>query len=122
LQKQGDTAGAAALRQFDESRIDYVVNHVLPLQNVIGAIDQNLIAKNAGDIALLAQKPLPERMWRVEAILKLGRYRFDAARAADQRAVPKILKEIAAGNRDPAIQAAAKAALGLTLDSYRMID
>jgi hypothetical protein len=122
LQKQGDTAGAAALRQFDETRIDYVVNHVLPLQNVIGAIDQGLIATNAGDIAFLARNPLPERMWRVEAILKLGRYRFDAARAADQRAAPQILKEIAARDHDPAIQAAIKAAQALTLDSYRMID
>jgi hypothetical protein len=125
LQKQGDSAGAAALRQFDESRIDYVINHVLPLQNVIGAIDQNLIAQNAGDIALLAQQPrrlLPERMWRVEAILKLGRYRFDAGRAADQRVAPQILKQIAARDHDPVIAAAVKAAQTLTLESYRLID
>jgi hypothetical protein len=125
LQKQGDSAGAAALRQFDERRIDYVINHVLPLQNVIGAIDQNLIAQNAGDIAKLAQaspKEVPERMWRVEAILKLGRYRFDAGRAADQRAAPQILKQIAARDHDPVIAAAVRAAQALTLDSYRLID
>lgn len=122
LARGGDAAGAKAARQFDDGRIDYVNEHVWPVENVIGAIDQDPIARNAGDIAYLAQKPMPERMWRVEAILKLGRYRFDAGRAADQRAAPRILAKIAEQDQDPVIRAAAKAAMSLTLENYRTID
>jgi hypothetical protein len=59
-------------------------------------------------------------MFRVEAILKLGRYRFNSARAADQLAAPRILKTLEA-DPDPAIQTAARAAQGLTVEQYRMI-
>jgi hypothetical protein len=59
-------------------------------------------------------------MFRVEAILKIGRYRFDAARKGDQLAAPRVLRRLA-DDPDPVIQAAANAALALTLEQYRTI-
>jgi hypothetical protein len=81
--------------------------------------DAPRIAANAGDVIRFA-KMAKERMFRVEAILKLGRYRFDSARGADQLAAPRILGELEK-DPDPVIETAAEAALGLTIEQYRMI-
>jgi hypothetical protein len=120
-EKVGDHFAAEAVRQFDAARIRYVNEHVLPVHDVLGAIDQSMIALNAGDVRVLAQRKMPERMWRVEAILKLGRYRFDAGRTADQRMAPRILRRIVQTEGDPVVRAAAEAALGLTIEEYRTI-
>jgi hypothetical protein len=86
---------------------------------VLVSADPVRIAANAGDIFRFATKS-QERMFRVEAILKLGRYRFDAARPADQLAAPRFLR-VLGQDSDPAVRAAAQAAAGLTLEQYRMI-
>jgi hypothetical protein len=109
---QALTDAETAMEEFDKDR-------VTPVYDVLASADPTKIAANAGDIfrfAMVAQ----ERMFRVEAILKLGRYRFDSARAADQLAAPRILRELG-HDPDPAVQAAASAAAALTLEQYRMI-
>jgi hypothetical protein len=60
-------------------------------------------------------------MWRVEAILKLGRYRFNAGRIGDQRNAIKTIKDLLTHDPDPVIRAAAQAAHDLTLEQYRMM-
>jgi hypothetical protein len=59
-------------------------------------------------------------MWRTEAILSLGRMRLfvGTARGADQRGASKLLKKLAESS-DDVTRAAAKAALGLTVEQYR---
>jgi hypothetical protein len=92
---------------------------VMPIYEILASADQQRIAANAGDVFRFATKA-EERMFRVEAILKLGRYRFDAARQADQIAAPRFLRRLS-NNPDPVIRAAASAAANLSVEQYRMI-
>lgn len=109
------------LQHQETAMRDYDVNHVQPIYQALVSADQQDIAIHAGDIFEFATKST-ERMFRVEAILSLGRLKFDAARSADQQAAPGyIQKAAAAADPDPAVQAAAAAAGGLTLEQYRMI-
>jgi len=106
------TKQESAVAAFDQE-------HVRPIYQVLVSGDPAAIAANAGDIFVFATSAR-ERMFRVEAILKLGRYRFDAARNADQMAVPRYLRKLA-NDPDPAVRVAATAARDLTLEQYRMI-
>ena len=92
---------------------------VQPIYEVLVGADPAKIAANAGDVFRFATNSR-ERMFRVEAILKLGRYRFNAARPADQLAAPRFLR-VLGQDPDPAVRAAAQAAASLTLEQYRMI-
>jgi hypothetical protein len=108
---------ALADRQSDLVKYDQY--HVLPIYQVLSSADQQTIAENAGDVFRFAAKAR-ERMFRVEAILKLGRYRFDAARQADQLSAPHVLRRLE-DDPDPVIHTAAQAAMGLSIEQYRMI-
>jgi hypothetical protein len=114
-----DSPLRADLQRQEEAIAAYDENHVRPIYQVLVSADQQAIADNAGDIFAFATQS-GERMFRVEAILKLGRYRFDAARNADQVAVPRYLRKLLE-DPDPVIRMAASAAQGLTLEQYRMI-
>jgi hypothetical protein len=74
---------------------------------------------HAGDVFHIARSA-KDRMWRVEAILKLGRMRYNAARLADQQAATRALEELS-DDADPVIRAAANAARNLTVQEYRML-
>jgi len=114
-----DSPLRADLQRQEEAVAAYDENHVKPIYQVLVSGDQQSIATYAGDIFVFAAQSR-ERMFRVEAILKLGRYRFDAARNADQVAVPRYLRKLLE-DPDPAIRTAASAARDLTLEQYRMI-
>jgi hypothetical protein len=75
-----------------------------------------------GDVFYLAQHA-QERMWRVEAILALGRMKYfvgEGGRRGDQRGATRHLKQHAL-DKDPVIRAAAKAALELTREQMRTL-
>lgn len=114
-----DSSVAADLQQQEATVSDFEQSRVRPIYQVLVSADQQSIATNAGDIFVFATQ-CKERMFRVEAILKLGRYRFDAQRNADQVAVPRYLRRLLE-DPDPVIHAAATAARDLTLEQYRMI-
>jgi hypothetical protein len=115
-----DSSRQKLLQAQQQKILDFYDSNVRPIYDeVISKADQQSIAEHAGDIFRLA-KLAKERMFRVEAILKLGRYRFDAARAADQLAAPRFLRNFQR-DPDPAVQAAAQAAANLTIEQYRMI-
>ena len=88
---------------------------------VISSIDQNVIRQHTGDIFEIANRS-QERMWRVEAILKLGRMKFDVGgnrgRFGDQAGAKRYLKS-RVSDPDPFIKTAAKAAKDLTIEQYR---
>jgi hypothetical protein len=107
------------LQDQQAALVDFNQKSVQPIYEALSSADQQKIAANAGDVFRFATVA-GERMFRVEAILKLGRYRFDAARAADQLAVPRFLHRLSQ-DRDPVIRTAAGAATGLTIEQYRMI-
>jgi hypothetical protein len=110
---------AQTLQDQANAMVSFDQQSVQPIYEVLASADPTRIAANAGDIFRFATKS-QERIFRVEAILKLGRYRFDAARAADQLAAPRFLR-ILAHDPDPCLRAAAQAATTLTLEQYRMI-
>ena len=107
-----DADQESALVAFDQQNVE-------PIYEMLSSADPVKIAANAGDVFRFAMKSR-ERLFRVEAILKLGRYRFNAARSADQLAAGRFLR-VLAGDSDPAVRAAATAAVGLTVEQYRMI-
>lgn len=110
---------AKVLADQNDAMVTFDQQSVRPVYEVLSAADPQRIAVNAGDVIRFARLA-KERMFRVEAILKLGRYRFDAARGADQLAAPRILGKLE-GDEDPVIRAAAGAGVGLTIEGYRMI-
>lgn len=117
-----EPAGSAARQQLEQQEsavASFDQDHVRPIYQVLVSGDPAAIAANAGDIFVFATSA-KERMFRVEAIMKLGRYRFDAARNADQMAVPRYLRKLV-NDPDPAVRCAAAAARDLTLEQYRMI-
>jgi hypothetical protein len=110
---------AQELQDQANAMVNFEQQNIRPVYEVLASIDPMKVAANAGDVyrfSILAK----ERMFRVEAILKVGRYRFNAARPADQLGAPRYLR-LLARDPDPVIQAAAQAATGLTLEQYRMI-
>jgi hypothetical protein len=96
----------------------------MPLWTAIGSTDPNVISRTAGDVFFVA-KNAKERMWRTEAIMKLGRNRFDMGnfgRGADQRWSTIIVKRMSNDSSlDPILRTAAKAAYELTHDGYLKI-
>jgi hypothetical protein len=106
------SAQSSTMSDFNQQNVD-------PIYKVLSSIDPEKIAENAGDVFCFATRA-GERMFRVEAILKLGRYRFNSARQADQLAAPRFLQKLQS-EPDPVIRAAASAAAGLTVEQYRMI-
>jgi hypothetical protein len=99
-------------QEFDRARLQ-------PLRRAIGSIDPGVIATHSGDVFYIARNAT-ERMWRVEAILKLGRLRYNAARVADQQAATRALEQLS-DDRDPIVRAAANAARNLSIEQYRML-
>jgi hypothetical protein len=117
----GNAALAAAYRDFDARRVRFVRERVEPVVRIVRSIDPAIVGPHVGDLFELAKRS-QERMWRVEAILALGRERFlagEGATAADQRAATRLVTQLAESDPDPAIRAAATAARDLTLEQHR---
>jgi hypothetical protein len=117
--KLAEVTGDKRFADFNTARLKYNSDEIVPMWTIIGAIDPKRIAEHSGDVFAIA-KDSQERMWRVEAILQLGRLRYNAASGADQRAANRMLKKMAENETDPIIRAAAKAAAELTIEKYRM--
>lgn len=119
--EQGDSGLLARLEQFDAERAKYVVNHVIPIWRVISSVADNVVALHAGNVFQLAEQS-EDPMWRVEAILKVGRFRFSAGRAGDQGHADRKLRQWSRNeDADPRIRAAVAAARTLTVERFRMI-
>ncbi|MGH7180279.1 MAG: hypothetical protein ACREJC_23070 [Tepidisphaeraceae bacterium] len=116
---EADPKRAAELRSFEESRRDFSATRVKPMWTAMGAVDPSLTARHAGDVLLFARRA-NERLWRVEAILTLGRWQYSSDRQSDRRAAARLLKQLSTDS-DPSIRAAATAALNLTIEQFRMI-
>lgn len=110
---------AAAARRFDAARIGYVNQRLMPVRQVFSSPDPSIIERNSGDVIYFA-RGAPERMWQVEALLRLGRYRFHSERLGDQRVTGRVIEEMT-HHEDAIIRAAAEAARDLTVEQYRMI-
>jgi|GEM_PF-1713955 len=76
---------------------------------------------HTGDMLALARKA-GEQTWRVEALMALGRCRFNADRQPDQRAADRVVREIRNdAGQPPAVRQAAAAAADLTPQRMQMM-
>ncbi|MGB7157556.1 MAG: hypothetical protein WBD40_05790 [Tepidisphaeraceae bacterium] len=119
---RGDTTRSEAAQKFDVARRKLFSSSVQPISGALISIDARTVSRHAGDVFYIAENAR-ERMWRVEAILSLGRMRFfvgEGGRIGDQRGAERALKRYAQ-DTDPVIRAAAKAALELTREQMRML-
>jgi hypothetical protein len=117
-----EPAGSARIAEYDNlshALVDFDTKNVRPIYGTISSANADVIETAAGDIFVFATQS-QERMFRVEAILKLGRYRFDAFRAGDQHGATRYL-QVMTGDPDPVIQTAARAGANLTIEQYRTI-
>jgi hypothetical protein len=107
------------LTDFQRQMSDYQDRRVQPIWETISSVEASVIDRSAGDVLAMATLS-QDRMWRVEATLKLGRYRYDAGSFGDQVGAIHAVHQLAA-DPDPAVAAAAVAAENLTIEKYRMI-
>ena len=128
------TTDAAGLSRVDPSRpagkafadacVPYYKDRLRPLWAVVGSVDPGIVGRTAGDVFYIV-KHSRERMWRIEGILKLGRYRFEAGengRGADQRFAGLWVNRIANDPKeDPIVREVARHAAALTPEELRMI-
>jgi hypothetical protein len=106
-------------REFDAARAAYVKDRLLPTQHILSSPDSRLIERHSGDVFHFAYHA-PERLWRIEAILRLGRYRFHSERLGDQRIANRVIEQLLR-DPDPFIRTAAAAARDLTLEQYNLM-
>jgi hypothetical protein len=107
------------LSEFQKEMQDYQSQRIVPIWAVMSGVGEPIIEQSAGDILMFANQS-KERMWRVEAVLALGRYQFNAATRGDQIGAARAVRKLA-DDPDPAVAAAGAAARDLTIETYRMI-
>lgn len=128
VMKQGEREHAAspspgALDAFDAARLALARNRVLPIAGRIRTLDPTVVAANAGNVREWAKRSDTDRVWRVEAILALGRQRYfvgHGVTVGDERAARRLL-EVLAENHDPVIAHTARTALSLAPEQFRML-
>jgi hypothetical protein len=121
-----DSARGDALRKdeqdLDRYRDTLEENVASPLNNPV----ESYASKYAGDIFAIAKETSVDRVWRVSAILHLGRYRWNVAddRGGDQvwavRELRAMDNSVDPKNTAPVILAAIHAARGMPLQQQRL--
>ncbi len=114
-------ADAAALQTFLDSQvIQYKQN--IAIFEALYSHNESKIATHAGDVFAFATDS-GETMWRVEAILKLGRLRFNVGAPpvpGNQRQANRLLKTLS-NSSEPTIRKAAEVASKLTVEQFRTL-
>jgi hypothetical protein len=123
--KENDGGRGTVLRHFQEEldkyRAQLQEKIASPLTNPV----ESYAGKYSGDIFAIAKDTSVERVWRVQAILHLGRYKWNVAdgHRGDQvwghRVLKTLKNSVETANGDSAVQAAIDAAMNLTLDQQR---
>jgi hypothetical protein len=119
-----DPTRAAAVSPVDPGLKQLLVDRCVPLWTVISSVDPNVVGRTGGDIFYIARHS-KERLWQIEATLKLGRLKHDqgeGGRGADGRAAAITVKRMANDDAlDPAVRTAAQKAVDLTVEQHRML-
>jgi len=115
-----DPSRAQALRAFEPARRRLIEERVNPVWRIVGSVDPGVVRQHAGDVFVIA-RDAPERMWRVEAIFALGRYKYSAQRFRDRANAIGTLEQLAAVETDPIVKQAAIAARDMTIEDFRML-
>ena len=117
-QKAGDKPAAAAQLTFNQARLAEFGDATSGIQHVwsiLSGQSDDQIARYAGDYFQLADDPAADRVWRVEAIRRLGRLQRNAATHADNVRATRYLDTAAARtDLDPVLHQAAVSARDIT--------
>jgi len=108
-----------ALKSFQTGLDEYQNKRIIPIWEVISSADEGVIEQTAGDVIVMAEES-SERMWRVEATLKLGRYRYNAGTIGNRIGARRAVDRLTA-DPDPAVAMAAADAKDLSIEKYRLI-
>ncbi len=111
-----DPARADAIQAFLDAESSYQ-QKLNDAFKIIGGVDEGFSGPYAGDIFAIANNEAADRMWRVEAIKHIGRYRFNSATMGDQLTSRKVVTKLL-DDPNPVIKAAANAAHDLTVEKY----
>ena len=118
----GNTDMVLSLSSVDADRLSRFDADIQPVWSVISSIDQSTMATHAGDMFQIATDKNQEITWRVEAILHLGRLKYDASRRADEVAAQLLLDQMSEDQSEAApIRTAATLARDLTIEQYRTL-
>ena len=110
-----DAAQKAALTDYKEQEQTFYNDRLKPVQKAT-----HIINANTGDLIAFARHG-GDRMWRIEAMLALGRVKFTADRVGDQKSAVRVLKAIANDpTEEPTVHFAAKLAADLTVEEFRL--
>jgi hypothetical protein len=112
ISESGDEA--SRFKQIDAQILPFYKSKIEAPQNTI-----MVLYPQTGDVAALA-KNAGDSMWRVEAILALGRCRYTSPRAGDQLGATRLIDELQT-DPDPRIRLAASVAKSLTRESIHKI-
>jgi hypothetical protein len=94
-QAEHNDSATAAQAAFKTKRLEEANSVINEVRKYVTSQGQSMIGRYCGDMFALAQDPTVDRVWRVEAIRKLGRLQFNAENSADQRKAPKVLRKLA---------------------------
>jgi hypothetical protein len=132
--KRNDQARKAQLETFDQQLKGWHESKVNKLTKAVISLETSDIKRHAGDVFLLATSS-PERMWRVEALLKVGRLKFNAGPQNERQsyvnqvwATRYLTQPARVGmpdptqDPDPAVRLAAQLARDLTVEGFHQID
>lgn len=112
---------AEALQAYLDAQLAQYKQFLLTFE-AIYTNNETKIATHAGDVFVFATDA-QEPMWRVEAILKLGRMRYNVGNprlAGNQRHAVRLLKQLK-DSPDAKISRAANVALDLTVERFRTL-
>ena len=140
MQTSGDTLKALAKRtgnkaeqdrwqQFSDLTRGYYESKVLKLIRKVMSGGEIDVRTHSGDVFELVMHN-PDRMWRVEGLLKLGRYKYEKGGSYwDQVWAHRLLEEPhrlgqpdLTKDKDPAVARAATIARDLTVEQFHMIE
>jgi hypothetical protein len=119
-QAKDEKEKAQACTRFSDELKNYKTEKIFkPIVRAVTSINTREIGDRGGDFFYLA-KESPERVWRVEALLALGRMKYNTSNRGDQVAARREVKKYL-NDPDPAVRLAAKLADELTVERYRML-
>jgi hypothetical protein len=114
LEKNSPRGQAAAA--FSQQIKSFRTDHLDPIWPAIGTVDGDKISVHAGDIIAFSRES-HERMWKIEALITMGRFKIIAG-VGDRSAAARTIR-LLASDPDPLIQAAAIAARDVTPETIR---
>lgn len=121
--KTNRTADAEKFEKFTNAQREYLKNHIEPTFKAIYTMNETSIGQHNGDVFAFARQT-GERLWRVEAVLKLGRMKFNVGNPGspgDQRNAARLSTRYAEAESDPVVRRAAVLARDLTVEQFRTL-